>query len=192
MNWFRTYNEIIDDPKVLRLSYEFRWFFVALLAISSRQKDRGSLPDLKEISIGLRITKGKAARVIERFVDMEFIDVNPEDGSLSIHAWHKRQFQSDDITARTAAAKERARERSQELNGHGSRNGPLAGAHDRSQSTENSKDLLPSSEPSPDRSKGGKRACSQVADKPAIPTDPALLRIAAEDERIRRHNQGLS
>lgn len=31
--WFRVYNEIIDDEKLLMLGFSDRWFFVALLAL---------------------------------------------------------------------------------------------------------------------------------------------------------------
>lgn len=211
MKWFRVYDEIIDDYRVLRFSYEFRWFFVGILAISSRQFIRGTLPDLKEISLGLRVTQAKAARVIQRFVDAGLVDRNPEDGSLYVHGWKNRQFQSDDVTARTAAAKERARERSRQDHPEQNGNVPLAGARDRVQRTENTKKRTSVSERNSDaevKTKSAENtsrahAHARTSDasthaKPPLPpglaavppeviaSDPVMQRIIAEDERNRR------
>lgn len=113
MRWLRLYDEIIDDPKVLQLSHEFRWNFVQILCIANRNSERGSLPDLRQCAIHMRMTLKKATRVIDELMRLGFIDKSKDGKGLEIHNWHKRQFKSDDITARTAESKERSRERSQ-------------------------------------------------------------------------------
>ena len=34
--WFRLYNEIIDDEKLLLLAFQDRWHYVALLALKNK------------------------------------------------------------------------------------------------------------------------------------------------------------
>jgi hypothetical protein len=112
VEWLRLYDGIIDDPKILALSRADRWSFVALLCVASRQNERGTLPNLREIALHLRIRTPEAEKLISRFVDMGFIDASDDKQTLCIHGWDRRQFKSDDVTARTKASKERSRERS--------------------------------------------------------------------------------
>lgn len=92
------YDEIIDDPKILGLLPEERWFFVGLLAVSSRQITRGTIPDPKVLAIHLRIRPSRAAKLLERFAAAGLVD---RDGTrFAIHGWGSRQFKSDDVTQR--------------------------------------------------------------------------------------------
>jgi hypothetical protein len=100
VDWFRVYDTIIDDPKILNLSMEFRWYFIAILASSSRQHDRGTLPSLKEIGVHLRTSKPKTERIIAYFIEHGFIDQDPTTKVLMIHGWNKRQYKSDVSTDR--------------------------------------------------------------------------------------------
>jgi hypothetical protein len=114
VRWFRLYDDIIDDPKVLLLSPEWRWNYVALLACANRHKVRGELPNAQELSVHLRVSVNKAQHIIDRFKGLGFVDQSDDGIRLMIHGWHRRQFKSDDITDRTARSKQRQRERSQE------------------------------------------------------------------------------
>ncbi len=73
---------------------------------------------MTEISIHMRIQKAKAERVVAEFVRLGFIDEDPTTKQLMIHGWKKRQFKSDDVTARTEAFRERSRERSENGSAH--------------------------------------------------------------------------
>ncbi len=115
MDWFRVYHNIIDDPKILALPRTFRWHVVELLAVSSRQADRGTLPSMKEIAIHLRLSESKARHIVETLVSSGFVDVSLDGARLSIHGWNKRQFKSDDVSSRTAGWRERSCERSQNV-----------------------------------------------------------------------------
>lgn len=115
MDWFRVYHDIIDDPKILALPRTYRWHVVELLAVSSRQAQRGQLPSIKEIGIHLRLTTQKAAEVVSTLREAGFIDVNGDGVTLHIHGWEKRQFKSDNVSARTAGWRERSGERSQNV-----------------------------------------------------------------------------
>jgi hypothetical protein len=143
VEWFRVYDTIIDDPKILQLSPEFRWFFVGILAISSRQKERGTLPKPEEIGLHLRIQRRRVESLIATFVDLGFIDVGRDGKSLSVHGWSNRQFKSDDITARTKASKERSRERSKGGTSERAGNVPRVRATD----SETEEYIQPQSEP---------------------------------------------
>lgn len=107
MDWFRLYDSIIDDPKVIRLSEETRWFYVAIMCISSRQTERGTLPDLPDIAIHLRISEARAGKILDTLILAGLIDVSPGGGGRSVHGWDKRQFKTDDATSRWRKYKER-------------------------------------------------------------------------------------
>lgn len=124
MDWFRVYHDIIDDPKMLALSRAQRWHVVELLAVSSRQTLRGTLPNMKIISIHLRLSLRETEKLIEFMIANGFVDTNSDGSRLSMHGWDKRQFKSDDVSARSKESMRRSREhpREQPVNVH------LAGA----------------------------------------------------------------
>ncbi len=111
MNWFRVYHDIIDDPKILELPRAERWHVVELLSVASTQTVRGTLPDCKKLAIHLRIHKNRAQAIVDKFIRLGFIDVNHDTKTMKIHGWEKRQFKSDDVSARSAASMQRSRER---------------------------------------------------------------------------------
>jgi hypothetical protein len=115
MHWFRVYNEIIDDPKVISLSWELRWRFIEVLSISSRQTERGTLPDTKTIAIHMRTSQERCENVLQQLAAAGLIDANPETKSLRVHSWDKRQFRSDSVSERTARWRERFRERAKNV-----------------------------------------------------------------------------
>lgn len=107
MKWFRVYDDIIDDPKILRLSLEFRWFYVGILSISSRQSVRGNLPDVADIALHLRISEARTRKVLDTLMTAGFIDQDPQGKGLRVHGWDSRQFKSDDVTQRWREHKRR-------------------------------------------------------------------------------------
>jgi hypothetical protein len=59
--WFRFYDDVIDDPKILKLPEDVRWHWVALLCVAS--KHGGSCLAWRTVSILLRLpSKGKRDR----------------------------------------------------------------------------------------------------------------------------------
>lgn len=95
MKWFRFYHEFLDDPKVLRLSEKTQLFFVKILCVSSKENDRGMLPDLKTISILTRTTKAKASKFVDELRSAGFIDEDVATQRLRVHGWETRQYESD-------------------------------------------------------------------------------------------------
>lgn len=103
------YNSIKDDTKILRLTPEKRWYYVALLALSSEQKDRGSLPPVEEIALSLRVREATARKLVREFVDAGLIDEDPATKRLAVHGWAGRQRKSDDVAARVEKHRKRDR-----------------------------------------------------------------------------------
>ena len=46
MKWLRLYHDILNDPKIMMLSEEYRWRYIALLCVVSSNDSRGKLPDI--------------------------------------------------------------------------------------------------------------------------------------------------
>jgi hypothetical protein len=103
------YDTVIDDPKILALSMEFRWYFLVILSAASRQFDRGSLPTPRELGLHLRTTSGKTKRIIEFFIASGFVDEDADTKTLRVHGWNKRQFKSDVSTDRVQRFREEKR-----------------------------------------------------------------------------------
>ncbi len=96
MDWFRVYHDIIDDPKILRLEPSLRWFYVALISVCSRCNPRGSLPDVRSISLHLRLRLDRCERVVNELIKHGLIDEDQTTKALAIHGWNNRQCKSDD------------------------------------------------------------------------------------------------
>jgi hypothetical protein len=58
--WFRFYDDVINDPKVLSLPEAMRWTWVAVLCAAS--KNDGNLPATDHLGLMLRVTKQRARR----------------------------------------------------------------------------------------------------------------------------------
>jgi len=106
MQWFRVYNEILDDPKVAKMDGETFRCFVYLLAISSEQETDGiinmSIPD---ISWRIRIPINTLEAAIAYFLENNII--TKENGSFIITNWKKRQFASDNVGQRVKRYREK-------------------------------------------------------------------------------------
>lgn len=99
MRWFRLYDEILDDPKMAELSdFQFRCF-VNLMSMASQSEMRGELTDNRErIAWRLRIKKNVLSMAVDRLIELRILA--SENGKLRFINWDKRQFKSDDVTAR--------------------------------------------------------------------------------------------
>jgi len=101
--WFRMYEEILDDPKVQRLSGDDFKAWVNLLCLASRNE--GMLPCVADISFSLRLDEKKASATVSRLVTAGLLD---QDGNgFSPHKWNARQYKSDVSTGRVKRFRER-------------------------------------------------------------------------------------
>lgn len=94
--WFRLYDDAINDPKVLRLPEAARWQWVAMLCVAS--KHDGTLPQLSDIALLLRMPTRRAAAMLARLREAGLVDET--DAGLVPHNWEGRQYKSDSSTER--------------------------------------------------------------------------------------------
>lgn len=99
MKWFRLYSEVLDDPKLEKLSdSEFR-DFVYLMCLACEMEKDGSIPlSLEDISWRLRRDHVTLCNAIETLVKRYIVTQNG-DGIRFIN-WNKRQFKRDNSTER--------------------------------------------------------------------------------------------
>jgi hypothetical protein len=108
MDWFRFYNETIDDPKMRKLDDKSFRIFVFLLCLASESKERGKIfePD-EDIIWRLRIKEKDYRKAISILESLDIISY--ENNVLIINKWEKRQFESDGSTERVKRFRERKR-----------------------------------------------------------------------------------
>ncbi len=101
--WFRMYDELLDDPKVQRLSGEDFKAWVNLLCLASRND--GKLPAADDMAFALRLDARKAAAIIGRLVSAGLLDADGD--RYAPHGWNARQYKSDVSTGRVKQYRER-------------------------------------------------------------------------------------
>src|ERR1700738_1139059 len=71
-NWFRMYDETLNDPKVQRLPGEKFKAWVNLLCVAS--KHDGILPPLADLAYALRLGEDKIAALLEELAQKGLLD----------------------------------------------------------------------------------------------------------------------
>lgn len=99
-HWFRCYDELVDDPKVQMLSDKIFRGLINLWCLASR--NGGEIPDIKDVAFSLRISPGKASRLLADLAEVGLIEY--EETVARPHNWDGRQFKSD-VTDPTAAGR---------------------------------------------------------------------------------------
>lgn len=89
--WFRVYDDLVDDPKVQRLSPDLFKALVNLWCLAS--KNDGALPAAEDIGFKLRMPLEKVKKVIAALHDADLIET--DETGLRPHNWSGRQFKSD-------------------------------------------------------------------------------------------------
>ena len=105
--WFRLYNEIIDDEKLLLLAFQDRWHYVALLALKNKgvlDENEGEMLQRK-LCVKLGLHKAELEELSKRLSDVGLVDRS----TFQPLAWNDRQFQSDGSTERVRAYRERVK-----------------------------------------------------------------------------------
>lgn len=95
--WFRMYSEVLEDPKVQRLSAENFRYWVNILCVVSRQ-DAPALPPIEDLAFMLRLSEKAASKVVDELVSANLLDRTAQ--GLEPHNWRKRQYKSDVSTER--------------------------------------------------------------------------------------------
>ena len=101
MKWFRLYDEILDDPKMMALSAKEFQTWILLLCLANRETagKRGEIcRSFATISRQLHGENRTISQILKRFIEMGLIVENGQ--SIKIVNWDKRQFKSDDVLQR--------------------------------------------------------------------------------------------
>lgn len=106
--WFRMYDEILDDPKVQKLSGEEFKAWVNLLCLAAR--NGGALPRIEDVAFALRRCPEAVEALLERMRRARLIDVRGRGAKrrFTPHGWDKRQFVSDSSTDRVKRFRKRS------------------------------------------------------------------------------------
>ena len=102
--WFRLYDDVLNDPKVQRLSGESFKFWINMLCIAS--KNGGVLPGIEDMAFALRVSNDVCTSLIDELKTCGLIDGGKR---LVPHGWEKRQYKSDTSTDRVKRFRERSR-----------------------------------------------------------------------------------
>jgi hypothetical protein len=103
MRWFRLYDDVLNDPKVQKLSGETFKLWINVLCIAS--KHGGVLPSLDDLAFQLRLPELVCKTEIDTLKAAGLID---GDKRLKPHGWEKRQYKSDTSTERVKRFRERS------------------------------------------------------------------------------------
>lgn len=103
--WFRMYAEVLDDPKVQRLSGDEFKAWVNILCLTA--KHDGNLPDVEDIGFALRLDAKRAEKLVSRLTSAGLL-VETETG-LKPNKWDQRQYKSDVSTDRVKRFRERSK-----------------------------------------------------------------------------------
>jgi hypothetical protein len=98
MEWFRFYDEALDDPKVQKMPATLFKYWVNLLCLANRGTPRGALPPIGDIAFALRIDDETAEKLMLELRKRDLIE--DVEGLTYPHNWNARQFKSDNTTAR--------------------------------------------------------------------------------------------
>jgi hypothetical protein len=100
MQWFRLYNDILEDPKVQKLSPELFKFWINILCVAS--KNEGKLPPIKDIAFALRMSESETEAAFHSIKKAHLIDEKSNQYGITLapHNWNKRQYKSDTSTER--------------------------------------------------------------------------------------------
>lgn len=107
MKWFRFYSEALHDPRVQRLAPADFKNWLNLLCLANEQEPRGTLPEQEHVAFALRVSYLKAAQILCKFHEQDYIDLDEESGVFSIHNWDKWQYGSDNVTERVRRHRQR-------------------------------------------------------------------------------------
>lgn len=113
--WFRFYVEAMGDRKLRRLTPAQRWIWVAVLSAARESPQPGVLlvaDDLPMTHVELADYAGVPAKDVNAAVAlMEKLGMLViADECICVPKFHARQFESDNVTARTQKHRERSRE----------------------------------------------------------------------------------
>lgn len=126
VKWFRWWHDGTTDPKLLRLSFQHRWLWIAILTLASESPIRGSLyvtpympcalEDVaRKAGLSPAVTKAGIDLMMRKEFGMLELD---ENGAWRVVNWHKRQPSSGTSTERVRKYRERVKATGATLTGY--------------------------------------------------------------------------
>lgn len=105
-NWFRLYEEVLNDPKVQTLPSELFKFWINLLCVTSQCNGKIPKKDVScNISFYLRLPKESVTKMLHQLIELELFEENED--FLFPHNWSGRQYKSDSSTDRVRKHREK-------------------------------------------------------------------------------------
>lgn len=101
--WFRFYDDVINDPKALKLSDRTFRIWVGMLCLAS--KNDGVLPSFEDMVISLRVRADKLQPELEKLIAAGLLD--HDDRGITPHNWSARQYISDSSAERVKRHREK-------------------------------------------------------------------------------------
>jgi hypothetical protein len=101
--WLRLYDEVLDNPKVQRLSDNMFRHWIGLLCLANRGNPRGRIPhNLHDIAYSLRLSPSKTRRVLDELVEKGLLVYEQNSEHIMPRNWDERQKKSDSSAERVA------------------------------------------------------------------------------------------
>jgi hypothetical protein len=108
LKWFKLHHEVMFDSKVQTLSPELFRSWINVLCMASANKDRGYLPDIKQVAYVLHCSKSEAQAVLDELADEGLLDRDAA-GRFRPHNWDARQGREDKSTDRVRKYREKVK-----------------------------------------------------------------------------------
>ena len=92
--WFRLYSEIIDDEKLLMLSFQDRWHYIAILCLKNKgllDSEHSEQKLNRKIAVKLGLTVSESDELKRRLIEEDLID-----DTWQPMGWDTRQYKKDD------------------------------------------------------------------------------------------------
>jgi hypothetical protein len=101
LKWLRLYTEILDDPKLFKLSDKDFRIFIDLMCVA-QESDKGGIIDMSipDIAWRVRLKEKDIQSTVDKLLSPNMAILTNENGQLRFVAWEKRQFQSDNVGER--------------------------------------------------------------------------------------------
>jgi hypothetical protein len=110
------WDEMLTDPKMLSLNNSQWGIWTKLLCLANQQTVRGVI-SFEEISFVrvlekiLHTSRKNLTTTLKKFQELGLVEMDIQEGFITITNWNERQFPSDDVTERTLKFKQRKRSR---------------------------------------------------------------------------------
>lgn len=121
MRWFRLYTDLLDDTKIpfRKDNHEtFRGLILLLTYAAEVQNDGKIEKKLQEIAWRMRIKEPILKRIIDRLQELKIIKIEETEkckSTITFINWAKRQYKSDDVTARVKKHRNVSRNKNETL-----------------------------------------------------------------------------